>query len=155
MAEFQIDSRDVREIRVGRDGRVVAAFRRKGRFVQDLQGDVGSEAYQMKLPAPWRGFRYRLEQDGRELASASRPQWKNHIVRFEVEMPGRKLELVAQDRHGLEYLLLEGEEELARLTQREFGAQDEWTADLAARDESPALAAFVAWLVQEGRRLQR
>ena len=154
MADYQIDARRVREIRVGREGETLATFRRKGRLVQDLEGECGRESYALKLPAPWRGMRYRLEQEGRELASASRPKARDRIVRFEVETPGRKLELVAQDRLGLEYRLLEAGEERARLTQRDFGEHDEWTADLQMREESPALAAFVAWLVQEGRRLQ-
>jgi hypothetical protein len=154
MADYQIDARRVQEIRIGQQGETVATFRLKGRFVHDMKGEVGRDSYDMKLPAPWRGFRYRLEQDGRELASASRPKVKARIVSFDVEMPGRKLELIAQDQHGLLFLLLEGGEERGRFTQREFGDGDEWSADFQSREESAAFAAFVTWLVQEGRRLQ-
>lgn len=153
MADYQIDARRLREIRVGQDGETVATFL-QGRFIQDMKGEVAGDSCAMKLPAPWRGFRYRLEQDGRELANASRPNVKDRIVSFDLEMPGRKLRLVAQDRHGLQYLLLEAGGEYGRFRQRDFGEQDEWSADFHARDASVALAAFVAWLVREGRRLQ-
>jgi len=153
MADYQIDARRHRELRVGRAGEVVATFR-QGKWIQDMTGEVGNEPARMKLPAPWRGMRYRLELSGRELANASKPEWSNHIVSFDLELPGRRLELKASDRHGLEYVLLEGGEERGRFTQRDFGSEDEWTADFRSSEESAALAAFVAWLVREGRRLQ-
>ena len=153
MVDYQIDARRRREIRVGRAGEVVAAFQ-QGKWIQDMKGQVENEPSKMKLPAPWRGMRYRLEQGGRELASASKPKWSDHIVSFDLEMPGRKLELKATDRHGLEYVLLEGGEEYGRFTQRAFGEHDEWTADFRVGEESAALAAFVTWLVKEGRQLQ-
>ena len=153
MVDYQIDARQQREIRVGRAGEVVATFQ-QGKWIQDLTGKVGNEPAKLKLPAPWRGMRYRLEQSGRELANASKPKWTDHIVSFDLEIPGRKLELKAADRHGHDYVLLEGGEERGRFTQRDFGSDDEWTADFRVSEESAALAAFVAWLVREGRRLQ-
>ena len=153
MVDYQIDARRRREIRVGRAGDVVAEFQ-QGKWIQDMTGRVENEPSEMKLPAPWRGMRYRVEQSGRELASASKPKWSDHIVSFDLEMPGRKLELKATDRHGLEYVLLEGGEQRGRFTQRDFGRDDEWTADFRVSEESAALAAFVAWLVKEGRKLQ-
>lgn len=154
MVDYQIDARRTREIRVGRADEVLATFQ-QGKWIQDLKGQVGDEPSKMTLPAPWRGMRYRLEVSGRELANASKPKWSRHIVSFDVEMPGRKLELKALDRHGLEYVLTEGGVERGRFTQREFGENDEWTADFRVNEESAALAAFVTWLVKEGRRMQK
>jgi hypothetical protein len=150
MAEFQIAARSSREIRVGRDEKTVATFR-PGRWIADMKGEVEGAASAMKLPAPWRGMRYRLQQDGRELASAAKPKLQGGLPTYELEMPGRKLELVAQDRNGLVWVLSEGGGECGRYEQREFGEQDEWTADFAWREDVPALAAFVAWLVLEAR----
>ena len=150
MVEYQIAHRSSREIRVGRAEETVATFR-PGRLIADLQGEAGSVSYKMKLPAPWRGFRYRLEQDGRELANAAKPKVRQRIVSFDVEMPGRKLQLVSQGELALEWVLLEGGEERARFTQRSFGEHDKWTADFRSREESVGLAAFVAWLVLQAR----
>jgi hypothetical protein len=153
MVDYQIDARRHREIRVGRAGEVVATFQ-QGKWIQDMKGKVENEPARMKLPAPWRGMRYRLEMGEREIANASKPRWSDRIVSFDLEMPGRKLELKASDRHGLEYVLREGGEERGRFTQRDFGRDDEWSADFRVSEESAALAAFVTWLVREGRRLQ-
>ena len=150
MPDFQIDARSNRRIRVGRGGEVVATFA-PGRFIADQKGEVAGEPCTMKLPAPWRGMRFRLEQGGRELASAKRPKYFRGVVIWELEMPGRRLELVSQEEHGLEFQITEGGDEFGRFRQREFGEQDEWTADLQLREDLPALAAFVAWLVLEAR----
>jgi hypothetical protein len=143
MADYLIDARRLQarknELKIGHEGEV-STFHRKGRFIQHLVGTVGQDEYQLKLPAPWSGLRYKLEQDGRELASASRPKYKQRIVTFELELPGRQLTLAAQDRHGLRYVLSEGGTEVGSYDQREFGEQDEWTADLhAPREWSVAL----------------
>ncbi len=150
MADFQISARSSREIKVGRNRKTVARFR-AGRWIGDLKGEVEGAACAMKLPAPWRGMRYRLQQQGRELASASKPKLRGGLAVFDLEMPGRRLELLAQDRSGLVWVLSEAGAECARYAQREFGEQDEWTADFVSREETPALAAFVAWLVLEAR----
>ncbi|MCP3985733.1 MAG: hypothetical protein GY723_15210 [bacterium] len=158
MANYQIDARrlDARrnnELRIGHEG-TVASFHRKNRFIHNMEGTVGQDAYQMKLPAPWNGLRYRLKQDELELASASRPKYKQHIVTFELELPGRTLEMVSQDRHGLRYVLTECGGECGSFDQRDFDEQDEWTADFQApQGWSVALTAFVAWLVGEGRKM--
>jgi hypothetical protein len=151
MPDYQISARSGREIRVGQDDARVVTFEPKGWFIQDLKGEAGRHSYLMKLPAPWRGFRYRLEQDGRELASSGRPNARKRIVTWDLEMPGRKLELVAQDEHGLLHLLFEGGEERGRYSQRNFSEGDAWTHDFHTREESVGFAAFVAWLVVEGR----
>jgi len=156
MPDYQVDFRNARELRIGEGDEVVAAFHR-GRFIQDMKGEIRGQPSTMRLPAPWRGMRYRLVRGGRELASAATPDFKRapessgHIVSFALEMPGRKLDLVAQDRHGLLYLLSEGGTEIGRLEQREFGEQDTWSADFRTREESPGLAAFIAWLAREVR----
>jgi len=158
MVDYQIDARRLQarknnELKVGHEGEV-SIFHLQGRFIQNMVGTVGRDAYQMKLPAPWTRFRYKLEQDGRELASAPKPKFKQYIVTIELELPGRQLQLVSQDRHGLRYVLTEGGNEVGSYDQREFGDQDEWTAEFQApRDWSVALTAFVAWLVGEGRRM--
>jgi hypothetical protein len=155
MTDYQIDARRIRknELKVGYEGEV-STFRRKSWFIQNMVGTVGRDAYQMKLPAPWTGNRYKLEQDGRELASASKPKFKQHIVTFELELAGRQLLLVSQDRHGLRYVLSEGGNEVGSYDQRDFDDQSEWTAEFhASREWSGALTTFVAWLVAEGRRM--
>jgi len=156
MPDYQVDTRNAREIRIGEGDEVVAAFQR-GRFIQDMKGEIGGEPSTMRLPAPWRGMRYRLVQGGREIASAATPDFerapesRGQVAIFALEMPGRKLELRGQDWRGLLYLLSEGGTEIARLEQRDFGEQDTWSADFRSRVESPALAAFVAWLTREVR----
>lgn len=153
MADYQIDSSRYKtrntELRVGHEGEE-AKFHRKGMFVYNMVGTVGSDTYLMKLPAPWTGFRYKLEQDGNLLASASRPKFKESTVCFELELPGRQLAFVSRDRHGLRWVFSEGGTECGSYEQREFGDQKEWSADFhAPRDWSVALTAFVAWLVCE------
>ncbi|HUE84534.1 MAG TPA: hypothetical protein VMO26_00500 [Vicinamibacterales bacterium] len=152
MADYQISARSTREIRVGQQEETVGTFHR-GRWIQNMAGEIGGEGFKMKLPAPWRGMRYRLEQDGRELANAARPAVKRRMVTYDLEMPGRRLRLASTDADGLVYVLFEGGEELGRYTQRSFGEHDAWTGDFRGREASPALAAFVAWLVLEARPL--
>jgi hypothetical protein len=151
MADYQIDtssyqSNNNSELRVGHEGEV-AKFHAKGGFAFSMVGTVGRDSYQMKLPAPWTRFRYKLEQDKRVLATASKPKVRGSTVTFELELPGRKLTFVSEDRHGLRWVLNEGGTECGSYDQREFGDQEEWSADFhAPRDWSVPLAAFVAWL---------
>jgi hypothetical protein len=152
LSDYQIDGRRLKELRVGREGEPVAVFRRQSWFVQHMVGEVGGQKYQMKLPAPWTGFRYRLRQGDHEHANATRPRYPRRIASCELELPGRKLRLAADNRHGLDFTLFEGEEECGRLLQRPFEEQGDWEADLQApEDWSIPLAAFVGWIVQEIR----
>ncbi|MDJ0789414.1 MAG: hypothetical protein QNK05_21620 [Myxococcota bacterium] len=152
MVTYQIDIRNEIPKRIGRDGEVVATLRAKGFFVKDVLGEYGSQSFEMKLPAPWRGMRYRLEQDGRELASAARAQYSRDGLTMDLEIPGRKLQLASKDRRGHEFVLSEAGEEHSHFTHRPSREQGDWLADYHTREESVPLAAFVAWLITETRR---
>lgn len=150
MADYQLDAHIQRKIRVGQDEKVVATFH-TGRWIQDQKGEADGEPTAMKLPAPWRGMRYRLLQSGREIASAGRPKYSREGAVYEIEMPGRKLELITEDRHHKSWKLLESGEECGQFTLRDFDHQGEWNADFSSREESAAFAGFVAWLTLEAR----
>lgn len=152
MPDYQIDIRHGHSLRVGQDDTTVVTFE-AGRFIQDLKGQVGNDTYALKLPAPWRGMRYRLQQNGREIASAGRPTFSARIMHFELEMPGRKLELVAQEQRWRTLVLSEGGEEIGRFTMRDvkFLNEDEWDADFHVREDSVGFAALVAWIAREWR----
>ncbi|HVS65305.1 MAG TPA: hypothetical protein VMT85_17580 [Thermoanaerobaculia bacterium] len=167
--EYQIDARNQRSqvVRVGRDDQEIGVFRKASFFIHNLEGKVDGIEYQMKLAAPWTGFRYLLRQGGRDLASAkrqsrlhafeaSRPLIRHRLVEFELDVQGRHYRLTPEDRHGLTHGLHDGDERCGRLAMRPFEAQQggSWQADLEApADWSAPLAAFVAWLAREGRRL--
>jgi hypothetical protein len=166
--EYQINTGNHRtqEVRVGRDNQEVAFFRKASFFIYNLAAKVEGVDFQMKLPAPWTHFRYRLRQGEHELANAKkqgrmhafepdRPLIRHRLVEFELEVHGRAHQLTPEDRHGLTYVLREGDEERGRLVMRTFEAQQQglWQEDLQApEDWSVPLAAFVAWLAREGRR---
>ena len=165
--EYQIDTRnhETYEVRVGLNNQEVACFRKANFFIYNLRGEVDGADYQMKMPAPWTGFRYRLRRGRFELASArkhgrmhafdpDRPLIRHHLVEFELELHGRALVLTPEDRHGLSYVLRENEDQRGRLVMRTFEAQrdGDWEADLEVPDDwSVPLAGFVAWLAREGR----
>ncbi len=165
--DYQIDTRNERsqEVRVGRNNLEVAAFRKTGFFIYNLKGEVEGIEYQLKLPAPWTGFRYRLLAGKHELANAKkkrrmfafepdRPLIRHISVEFELDLQGQPYQLISEDRHGLEYVVLGGDEECGRLALRTFEAQQagSWQADFHAPSEwSIPHAAFVAWLAREGR----
>jgi hypothetical protein len=152
MAEYQVDmSRYQRhnnhQLKVGREGETWT-FHAKGGFAFSMVGTVGRESYQMKLPAPWTGFRYKLVQDERVLASARKPKVRGRVVTFELELPGRRLTMVSRDPRGLSWALNEGGVECGSFDRRAFGDQEEWSADFEPPPGwSVALAVFVAWLV--------
>ncbi|HVS65286.1 MAG TPA: hypothetical protein VMT85_17480 [Thermoanaerobaculia bacterium] len=162
---YQIDARDHSLVRVGRDDQEVAVFRKAGSFIHNLEGEVDGVEYQMKLAAPWTGFRYLLRQGTHELASAKRrgrlhafeadrPLVRHRLVEFELEVHGRQYRLTPEDRYGLTHALCEGDEQCGGLVMRTFEAQRDgpWQADLQAPSDWPVpLAAFVAWLAREGR----
>lgn len=152
MVTYQFDVVNQNPVRIGQDGQAVATLRAKGFFVRDLQGEFGSQSFEMRLPAPWRGMRYRLVQDGRELASAPRAEYYRGGLAVKLEMPGRELELVSQDKRGLGFVLTEGGQEVARFQQRDVSQQQDWFADYHTREESIPLAAFVVWVILETRR---
>lgn len=167
--KYQVDTRNHRsqEVRVGRDDEEVAVFRKASFFIHNLEGTVDGLEYQLKLAAPWTGFRYLLRQDDRELASAKkkarmhafepdRPLVRHRLVELELDVDGRPYRLTPEDRHGNVYRLYEGDEPRGGLFLRTFDAQMEgrWQADLEGPEGwSAAHAAFVAWLAREGRRL--
>ncbi len=166
--EFQIDTRKQRpqEVRVGQDNQEVAVFRKASFFIHNLAEKFEGIDYQMKLPAPWTGFHYRLRQDKLELAKAKkrgrmhafesdRPLIRHRLVEFDLGIDDRTYQLAPEDRYGLTYTLREGNQECGNLILRTFEAQQEgaWEADLRVpEDWSVPLAAFVAWLAREGRR---
>ncbi len=165
--DYQIDTRNERsqEVRVGRDQQEVAIFRKAGFLIYNLGAEVDGIDYQMKLPAPWTGFRYRLVTGKHELANAKkkrrmfafepdRPLIRHLLVEFDLDVQGRLYRLTPEDRHGLTYVLLEEDEECGRLVLRSFEAQQtgSWQADLQApSDWTVPHAAFFAWLAREGR----
>lgn len=165
--DYQTDGRRQRpqELRVGEGGQEVAVFRKVNFFVYNLRGRVGGLDYQLKLPAPWNGHRYQLCADSQVLATATRhrrmhafeadqPLNQHFLVEFELDVAGRILKLVPEDRHGSSFRLEESGQERGRLVGRSFAAQaqGEWEADLSAPDGwSVPLAAFVAWLARESR----
>ncbi len=165
---FQFDTRNYRtqEVKIGREDQEAVVFHKTNFLIQNLAGTFEGIKYQMKLAAPWNGFRYQLRQDGREAANASksrrmhafepdRPLVRHNLVEFELDIHGRVYRLVPDDRFGLVFTLREGDEERGRLVQREFEAQrgEKWEGDLQApEDWTVPLAGFVAWLVREGRR---
>ena len=148
MATFQVSDRSNREIRVGRDGQTVAQFK-AGWLIADHKGEVEGVAAALKLPAPWRGMRYRLEVDGSEIASAPKPTSSRTELTYELEAAGRVFDLTTRDRHGLLWVLSENGVECGGYKRREFDEDDEWTADVTVPENEPALAAFVAWLTNE------
>jgi len=165
--DYQIDTRNHRtqEVRIGRNDQEIVVFRKVNFLIHNLQGTVDGLDYQMKLAAPWNGFRYQLRQGDQELASAKksrrmhafepdRPLIRHHLVEFQVDVSGRTLSLTPRDRHGLVYVLEEAGEQCGRLAMRSFETQQggQWQADLTPPEGwSVPLAAFVAWLVREGR----
>lgn len=165
--EYQVDARNLRKqyLRIGQDNREVAIFRKANFFVHNLKGQDDWADYQMKLPAPWTQFRYWLYHREEQLVSAKRknrvhafdpdrPFSRHSIVEFDVDFHQRALSLVPLDRHGMTFVLREGEEEIGRLTMRTYEAQKgaEWQADLITPDDwTPPHAAFMAWLAREGR----
>ena len=165
--EFQIDTRETgtEEVRVGVNDQEIARFQKAGFFIYNLECTIDGLGYQLKLPAPWNGFRYRLRGDERELAIArrkrrmhafepDRPLVRHNLVEFELSVGGQSLLLIPEDRHGSSYILSEDEAETGRLVMRAFRAQEggNWQADLEAPDGwTVPLAAFVAWLAREGR----
>jgi hypothetical protein len=165
---YQIDARNHRsqEVRVGRDDQEVAVFRKASFLIHNLKGKVDGVEYQMKLAAPWTGFRYLLRQGSHEVASAKwksrmhafeadRPLVRHRLVEFDLDVQGRLYRLTPEDRHGLTYALREGEKGCGCLAMRTFEEQrgGPWQADFQApSDWSVPLAAFVAWLAREGRR---
>lgn len=167
--QYQTDTRNHRtqEVRIGCDDREVAVFRRASFLIHNLGGEVDGVEYQLKLAAPWTGFRYLLRQGEHELASAKRhgrmhafdadqPLVRHRLVEFELDVGGRLYRLRPEDRHGATYGLLEGDEQRGRLAARPFEEQrgGAWEGDLQApSDWSVPLAAYVAWLAREGRRL--
>ncbi len=165
---YQIDTRDVRRagIRVGRDDAEVAVFARAKALFHHISGIFEDIEYQMKLPAPWTGFRYRVLGELGEVASAKRqmqmhafepdrPLIRHNRVDFELDVGGRPFRLVPEDRFGLNYLIVQGDDRRGSLAQRDFADQENgsWSADLDCPDDWPVpLVAFVAWLTREGRR---
>ena len=165
--DFQTDTRDRRtqEVRIGVDDREIVVFHKATFFIHNLVGKVEGIDYHLKLAAPWTGFRHRLLQSDQELATAKKrgrmqafdPDWpltRHRLVEFDLDVHGRAHLLTPEDRHGLTYVLREGDDERGRLVMRSFEAQHEgaWQADLQApEDWSVPLAAFVAWLAREGR----
>lgn len=165
--EYQIDTRQRNhEVRVGRDQREVAVFRKVAFFIYNLEGSVDGVDYQMKLPAPWTGFRYRLRRGEQELASAKRvgrlhafepdqPYLRHRLVELELDLAGRSFRWTPEDRHGQRFVLFDGEQRCGCLNLRSFEAQaaSPWQADLELPDDWPVpYAAFLAWLAREGRR---
>jgi hypothetical protein len=165
--KYQIDARDQRtqEVRVGVGDEEVVVFRKVNFLIHNLRAEVEGVNHQLKLAAPWNGFRYRLMGAGGELASATkktrmhafdpdRPLIRHHRVEFELEAGDRTFLFSPEDRHGDGYVLLEGGAERGRLAMRAFQQQQggDWQADLEAPDDwSVSLAAFVGWLAREGR----
>ncbi|MGD9906550.1 MAG: hypothetical protein AB7U83_24040 [Vicinamibacterales bacterium] len=165
--DYQIDSRNHRsqEVRVGESDQEVAAFRKVNFFIQNLKAEVGGLDYEMKLAAPWNGFRYQLVQAGRVIATAkrhgrmhafdaSRPLHRHPLAEFELDVSGRTMTLTPLDRHGTTFRLDEGGTECGRLAMRPFDAQrgGEWQEDLTAPlGWSAPLAAWIGWLAREGR----
>ena len=155
MAKFQVSARSERSVRVGRSGQIVAAFE-PGRWIRDQKGEVEGVEATMKLAAPWRGMRYRLELGGREIASAARPIYRRGQTSYQLEMSGRAIDLTTVERHAVEWVLSEDGVERGRYRQRDFDDQNEWNADFSWPEDEPAFAAFVAWLTLEaGSRPQR
>jgi len=165
--DYQTDSRNHRsqEVRVGEGGQEVASFQKVGLFVHNLRGDVGGLEYQLKRAAPWNGFRYQLCAGSQVLATATRhrrmhafepdrPLVRHTLVEFQLDVAGRLLQLIPEDRYANACPIEEAGRERGRLAKRSFDDQTggDWEADLAAPDGwSVPLAAFVAWLARESR----
>ena len=166
--EYQIDARVAGIVRVGQDEREIAVFRKAGFFSFNLEGRVDGD-YQLKLAAPWTGFRYLLRSGRREIASAKRrtflhafdpgqPLTRHRQTEFDLDVDGRQYRLVPEDRFGLTVAILAGDERVGELAMRTFEGQQqaEWQADLRAPDPWPVpLAAFVPFLTREGRRFMK
>jgi hypothetical protein len=164
---YQIDSRNHRtqEVRVGQNDQEVAVFRKVHFFIYNLRARVDGLDYQLKLAAPWNGFRYQLCVGSQVLATATRhrrmhafepdrPLIRHNLVEFELDVAGRTLRLTPEDRHGSSYRLDEAGRERGRLAMRSFESQTggDWQAELTAPDGwSVPLAAFVGWLARESR----
>ncbi len=165
--EFQVDTRKNKErsIRVGLDNQQVAVFVKTSFFIHNLKGQDSWADYQLKLPAPWTQFCYRLFHGETELANAKkkarmhafeadRPLIRHQFVEFELNLQGLALRLVPEGRHALTYVLSNDTDEIGRLVSRSFQDQvnGAWEGDLQAPEGwTPPLAAFVAWLGREGR----
>lgn len=165
--EYQIDTRSFRKqnLRVGQGNQEVAVFRKAHFLIYNLKGQVEGRDYQLKLAAPWNGFRYQLRQGDQELATAKRtarmhaydpdrPLSRHRLVEFQIDLGSQTYNLTPGDRHGLNYILEEAGRECGRLALRSFEEQrdGEWQADFSSPEGwSVPLAAFVAWLAREGR----
>jgi hypothetical protein len=170
--DFQIDSRDqwTQELRVGQREQEVAVFRKVNLWIHNLRATIGGLEYQLKNAAPWNGFRYQLVQGDRVLATAkrhrrmhafdaNRPLIRHNLVEFQLDVSGRALALIPEDRHASSHRLEEAGQTRGRLSMRGFEDQmagAAWPAILTAPDDwSVPHAAFVAWLAREGRSRMR
>ena len=91
------------------------------------------------------------KEHGDSPASSYEPSMTT-LGQINVEIPGRKLELVSQHERGHEFVLTEAGKEQARFQHRKSSQQQDWLADYHAQEESVPLAAFVVWLILESRR---
>lgn len=163
--KYQIAMRNGKSIGIGVGESPVAELEKAGFLVQNLKGTFEGSDYELKLPAPWTGFRYRLHRGDAELANAKRenklrapdpeqPYVRHRYVDFHLEVEGRSLLLQPEDRWARIYRLLDGDEELGRFAMRNFERDDQWTGDVELPEGwTVPLAAFVAWLAWEGQHL--
>jgi len=165
--ELQVDTsrREKQELRIGRDNQEIVAFRKASLFIHNLVGEFEGDNYQMKLAAPWNGFRYRLRRGESDRASAKRkrrmhafepdrPLVRHQLVEFELEIGGSEYRMTPEARPGLNLGFRQGDVACGRRTQRDFDQQKgaPWHADLEIPDDwGVPVAAFVAWLAREGR----
>jgi hypothetical protein len=165
--EFQVDTRKIRnpEVRMGLREHEITVFRKVNSFIHSLKGEIQGVEYQLKLPMPWNGSRYRLLKQKRELASATRtgdlhafeterPLIRHRRIAFDLNIKGTDYRLTPEDRWGLSYVLYKGAQTCGYLSLRSFEEQQigEWQGDLEVPEFwTPPLATFVAWLAQESR----
>jgi hypothetical protein len=165
--EFQVDTRKIRnsEVRMGLREHEITVFRKVNSLIHNLKGVIQGVEYQLKLPMPWNGLRYRLVQHNREMASAERtgdlyafeaerPHIRHRRIAFDLDIKGTDYRLTPEDRWGLSYVLYKGVQTCGYLSLRSFEEQQigEWQGDLMVPEFWTApLATFVAWLAQESR----
>lgn len=163
---YQISHLD-KKLTLGRDDTEIVSFRPCRRLRAHWLRGVLLEAtfedalYELMLPAPWNGSKWRLTEHGHDLATAENvrntlgPVKIKSPASFDVSYRGRALRLTTinpdKTGYGHHFELSEGGGVCGGLEPRAFDHDTPWHFDLEIPDGLPVpVAAFLAWLAKEG-----